>query len=82
LDEVEERERMDELGDDANKIKGIKGGSKLAAGGKKKLLLAADSLPSPVARRIIPKIDDEMLKKEEKLIIAKGKREGRKVLHF
>lgn len=76
MDEVEEKERVDELGN-VGKVKG----GKLALG-KKKLLMAADSLPSPVARRIVPKIDDEMLKKEEKLIIAKGKREGKKVCIF
>jgi len=68
------------LGEEAGKPKGAKG--KLALGGKKKLMVATDSLPSPAARRIIPKIDDEMLKKEEKLILAKGKREGRKVWVF
>lgn len=80
MDEVEEKERLDELGDDAGKAKGGKG--KLALGGKKKTQLAADSLPSPAARRIIPKIDAEMLKKEEKLLAAKenkGKRAEKKV---
>jgi len=81
LDEVEEKERLDELGDESGKSKAAKGG-KLALG-KKKPLMAADSLPSPAARRVIPKIDAEMLKKEEKLIAAKenkGKRAEKKVL--
>lgn len=85
MDEVEEKERIDELGDEAGKSKSAKGkpvGGKLALG-KKKLQVAADSLPSPAARRVIPKIDAEMLKKEEKLIAAKenkGKRAVKKVL--
>jgi len=81
LDEVEEKERLDELGDESGKSKGAAKGGKLALG-KKKPLLAADSLPSPAARRVIPKIDAEMLKKEEKLIAAKenkGKRAEKKV---
>lgn len=80
MDEVEEKERLDELGDDAGKSK-AKG--KLAIGSKKKPLMAADSLPSPAARRIVPRIDAEMLKKEEKLLAAKenkGKRAEKKVL--
>lgn len=79
---MEEKERLDELGDESGKTKGAKA-SKLALGGKKKALVAADSLPSPAARRIIPKIDDEMIKKEEKLIAAKenkGKRAEKKVM--
>jgi DNA topoisomerase-2 len=74
LDEVEEKERLEELGDEFGKSKGSK--SK-ALSGKKKTQLAADSLPSPAAKRVIPKIDEEMVKKEEKLIAAKenkGKR--------
>lgn len=77
MDEVEEKERQDELGDDKPK-KGVK----LAVGGKKKTQLVADSLPSPAAQRVVPRIDDEMLKKEEKLIAAKenkGKRAEKKV---
>lgn len=80
MDEVEEKERLDELGDDSGKSKGAKG--KLAVSGKKKTQMAADSLPSPAAKRVIPKIDAEMLKKEEKLIAAKenkGKRAEKKV---
>lgn len=80
MDEVEEKERLDELGDEG-KTKAVKGG-KLALG-KKKINLATDSLPSPAARRIIPKIDAEMLKKEEKIIAAKenkGKRAEKKVI--
>lgn len=84
MNEVEEKERLDELGDESGKAKSAKGG-KLALGGKKKnLMVAADSLPSPAARRIIPKIDAEMLKKEEKLIAAKenkGKRAEKKVFY-
>ncbi|XP_050431493.1 DNA topoisomerase 2 isoform X2 [Adelges cooleyi] len=79
LDEVEEKERQEELGDGKTTKAGPK--SKLALGGKKKLQLASDSLPSPAARRIIPRIDEEMLKKEEKLIAAKenkGKRAEKK----
>lgn len=68
LDEVEEKERLDELGEPGKK--GAKG--KLALG-KKNPQLAADSLPSPAAQRVIPKIDAEMLKKEEKLAISKEK---------
>lgn len=78
---MEENERLDELGIDKGKTKGIKG-AKLVLGNKKKANIATDSLPSPVARRIIPKIDDEMLKKEEKIIAAKenkGKRAEKKV---
>ncbi|XP_050533091.1 DNA topoisomerase 2 isoform X2 [Daktulosphaira vitifoliae] len=79
LEEVEEKERQEEAGE--GKFKTGPKSSKLPAVGKKKLLLAADSLPSPAARRIIPKIDAEMLKKEEKLIAAKenkGKRAEKK----
>lgn len=79
MDEVEEKERRDELGDESGKTKGAKGG-KLAISNKKKTNLASDSLPSPAARRIIPIIDAEMVKKEEKLIAAKGKRIERKVI--
>lgn len=61
---------MDELGAEFGKTKGAK--TKLALG-KKKPLLAADSLPSPAAQRVIPKIDEEMLKKEEKLAVYKEK---------
>lgn len=78
MDEIEEKERLDELGDEKPKV--VKG--KLAVGGKKKTQLAADSLPSPAAQRVVPKIDAEMLKKEEKLIAAKenkGKRAEKKV---
>jgi hypothetical protein len=78
LEEVEEKERLDELGDEGGKTKGAKSG-KLAISNKKKINLVSDSLPSPAARRIIPKIDAEMVKKEEKLIAAKGKRIERKV---
>lgn len=74
---------MDELGDEG-KTKAIKVKSgKLALGNKKKINVAEDSLPSPAARRIIPKIDAEMLKKEEKILAAKenkGKRAEKKVL--
>uniref|UniRef100_A0A2S2Q8Z8 DNA topoisomerase 2 n=1 Tax=Sipha flava TaxID=143950 RepID=A0A2S2Q8Z8_9HEMI len=77
LEEVEEKERLDELGDEGGKTKGAKSG-KLAISNKKKINLVSDSLPSPAARRIIPKIDAEMVKKEEKLIAAKGKRIERK----
>jgi len=82
LDEVEEKERLEELGDEFGKSKGAK--SK-ALSGKKKTQLAADSLPSPAAKRVIPKIDEEMLKKEEKLIAAKenkGKRTIKKVIQI
>lgn len=77
---MEEKERLDELGDDSGKSK-AKG--KLAIGNKKKTIMASDSLPSPAARRVVPKIDAEMLKKEEKLLAAKenkGKRAEKKVL--
>lgn len=81
MNEVEEKEKLDELGEEAGKTKGSKG-VKLAIGGKRKPQLAADSMPSPAARRIIPVIDQEMLKKEEKIIAAKeskGKRAEKKV---
>lgn len=79
MDEVEEKERREELGDESGKTKAAKGG-KLAISSKKKTNLATDAMPSPAARRIIPKLDAEMVKKEEKLIAAKGKRIERKVI--
>lgn len=84
MDEVEEKERLEELGEDSKKQKGSKVG-KLAIGGKKRLQPATDSMPSPAARRIVPVIDGEMLKKEEKIIAAKenkGKRLVKKVCFF
>lgn len=70
MEEIEQEEKEAALYQ--KPVKGAKGGKDA----RKKVMVASDSLPSPHAIRVIPKID-ELLKKAEKLDQArenKGKR--------
>lgn len=68
MDEVEELER--EAAASGKPMKGMKGAKDKK---KTKVMVAADSLPSPHAIRIAPKIDIELLKKVEKADQQKDK---------
>ncbi|KAK9502922.1 hypothetical protein O3M35_011604 [Rhynocoris fuscipes] len=75
LDEIEEKERIEEL-ENLGKS-GPPGKGKNAKGGglaRKKAAVASEILPSPVARRIIPEIGEELKKKAETAIRLKEKK--------
>ena len=67
LDEVEEKERLDEAGVVQKKAKGI---------GRKKIHVEA--MPSPQAERIVPRIDPELKRKAERANAAKENK-GKKI---
>lgn len=71
MDEVEEKEREDELGTKPSKEKQVKG--KL---GRVKNT-ALETLPSPVGRRVQPKINEDDRKKLDRLVqAAKNAKDG------
>lgn len=59
LDAVEEKERKDEAGE-RKKIENVQ--KKKVAGGRKRVM-NFETLPSPAAQRVIPKVGDDMKKK-------------------
>lgn len=70
-----ETQEAKESEDSALQLK--KGGAKVKGPGQRKLMLAAETLPSPKGRRIEPVIDPELKKKIEKAVQQKenkGKR--------
>ena len=83
LDEIEQKEKEEEMGND-KMSKEKKGKGKM---GKLKLT-AAETMPSPVGRRVVPKINEEDRKKLEKLDQAARnakdgiKKEKKKVVYF
>ena len=81
LDQVEEQERADEA---ASLSTGQKGPKKMKSGAaapkkKKAVGVSTETMPSPVGRRVEPKIDDEMKKRAEKAVLAKEKKGSRQV---
>lgn len=87
LDEVEEKERLEEAGTGAvagKKQMKLKPGASMKGVEKKKAQLAMETMPSPQGRRVQPKIAEETKKKIEKALQAKenkGKR-GVKFLQY
>lgn len=77
LDKVEQQEREDEAVNASVGIKAAKKAKVAAAAPKKKKtlgIMTSETMPSPVGRRVQPKIDDEMKKKAEKAVLAKEKK--------
>lgn len=75
LDQVEQQEREDEAASTSTGAKATKKMKLGAAPKKKKALgMSTETMPSPVGRRVQPKIDDEMKKKAEKAVLAKEKK--------
>ncbi|XP_073968763.1 DNA topoisomerase 2 isoform X2 [Rhodnius prolixus] len=74
LDEVEEKERQEELANMSGQGVPVKGKGKGATLGKKKAALAKEVLPSPIARRIAPEIGEDMKKKAETAVRLKEKK--------
>lgn len=71
LDEIEEKERLDDAGTDNKKDK------KLVAGRKKPMHL--ETLPSPMAERVAPVIGDDIRKKVQNAVKAKEGKKSRKI---
>lgn len=79
LDEVEEKERQEELGVNAKKMKQAASTSKAAAGKRKRAAKANDEIyPSTDGIKIEFKVTDEILKKYEKMAAATARSKAKK----
>lgn len=79
LDEVEEKERQEELGVNAKKMKQAASTSKAAAGKRKRAAKANDEIyPSTDGIKIEFKVTDEILKKYEKMAAAGARSKAKK----
>lgn len=73
LDKVEAQERLDAAVGNVKPVKGVK---KLGRGGRE-AIAKNETCPSPMGRRVVPKVDPDRIKKLERAIISKenkGKR--------